>query len=88
MIKKLLGAAVVAAVAFAVVPAQAAKLSAVGCSGPNFGKAESAVEAMADGDSKWAAEKEIAAAQDSMLNGKMAACGAHLTKAMQTTTAK
>jgi hypothetical protein len=37
---------------------------------------------MADGDSKITAQKEIAAAQDAMLNGKMGACGMHLSKAM------
>jgi hypothetical protein len=78
MIKKLLGAAAMAAVAFAVVPAHAAG----GCSGANLAKTESMVEAMADGDAKWAAEKEIAAAQDAMLAGKMGACGMHLSKAM------
>lgn len=87
MVKKLLGAAAMAAVALAVVPAHAAKMG-LGCSGSNFGKTESAIETMADGDSKWAAEKEMAAAQDSMLNGKMGACGAHLSKAMQATTVK
>ena len=43
--------------------------------GANLGKTESAIEAMADGDGKWAAEKEMAAAQVSMLNGKLASCG-------------
>ena len=88
MVKKLLGAAAMAAVALAVVPAHAAKMGMMGCSGPNLAKAESAVETMADGDGKWAAAKEMAAAQDSMLNGKMGACGAHLSKAMQATMAK
>lgn len=87
MVKKLLGAAAMAAVALAVVPAHAAKMG-MGCSGPNLAKAEAAVETMADGDGKWSAEKEMAAAQDSMLNGKMGACGAHLSKAMSATMAK
>ena len=87
MVKKLLGAAVMAAVALAVVPAHAANMG-VGCSGANLGKTESAIEAMADGDGKWAAEKEMAAAQDSMLNNKWGACGAHLSKAMHATMAK
>jgi hypothetical protein len=78
MIKKLLGAAAMAAIAFAVVPAHAAG----GCSGPNLTKTETMVEAMADGDAKWAAEKEVAAASDAMLAGKMGACGMHLSKAM------
>jgi hypothetical protein len=77
MIKKLLGAAAMAAVAFAVVPAHAAG----GCSGANLTKTESMVEAMADGDAKYAAQKHIAAAQDAMLAGHMGACGMHLSKA-------
>lgn len=86
MVKKLIGAAAMAVVALAVVPAHA-KMG-MGCSGTNFGKTESAIETMADGDGKWAAEKEMAAAQDSMLNGKMGACGTHLSKAMHDTMAK
>jgi hypothetical protein len=88
MIKTIIGAAAIAAVTLAVVPAQAAKKMAVGCSGDNLAKTESSVEAMADGDGKWAAEKEMAAAQDAMLNGKMGACGMHLSKAMHTGMAK
>jgi hypothetical protein len=87
MIKKLIGAAAMAAVAYTVVPAHAAKMG-VGCSSPNLTKTESAVEAMADTDVKFMAEKEIAAAQDAMLNGKMGACGAHLTKAAEVSGAK
>ena len=87
MVKKLLGAAAMAVVALAVVPAHAAKLG-MGCSGTNFGKTESVIETMADGDNEWAAAKEMAAAQDSMLNNKWGTCGAHLSKAMQATTAK
>jgi hypothetical protein len=82
MINKLLGVAAVAAVAFAVVPAQAAHMG-VGCNGSSFAKAESAVEASADGPSKFAAEKEVAAAQDAYLNNKFGACGSHLSKAMR-----
>jgi hypothetical protein len=80
MIKKLLGAAAMAAVVFAVVPASAAKLE--GCSSGNLEKTEAAVEAMANSEGKIAAQKEIAQAQDAMLNGKMSACAMHLTKAM------
>jgi hypothetical protein len=87
MVKKLLGAAAMAVVALAVVPAHAAKMG-MGCSGDNLGKTETAIETMADGDSKWTAEKEMAAAQDSMLNNKWGACGAHLSKAMHATMAK
>ncbi len=77
-----------AAVALALTPAQAAKMGAVGCSGANMTKTESTIEAMADGGGKWAAQKEVAAAQDSMLNGKMGACGMHLSRAMHATMAK
>lgn len=86
MIKKLLGVVAMAAITCAVVPAHAARMG--GCSGANMAKTESAIEAMADGDAKWAAEKEMAAAHDSMLNGKMGACGMHLNKAMHSTMAK
>jgi hypothetical protein len=85
---KLLGVIAIAAVAFAVAPAQAAKHAMGGCSGANLEKTETAIEAMADGDSKWVAEKEITAAQDSLLNGKMGACGMHLNKAMHATMSK
>ena len=40
------------------------------------------IESMADGESKLTAQKEISAAQDAMLNGKMGECGMHLSKAM------
>ena len=64
---KLLGVIAIAAVAFAVAPAQAAKHAMGGCSGPNLEKTETAIENMADGDSKWVAEKEITAAQDALM---------------------
>jgi hypothetical protein len=83
MLKRLIGAAAIAAIAYAVVPANAAKVSA-GCSGENLSKTESMIEAMADGEGKIMAQKEVAQAQDAMLNGKMGACAAHLTKAMHT----
>jgi len=70
-----------AAIAYAIAPANAARINA-GCSGPNLEKTETAIEAMADGDGKIVAQKEIAMAQDAMLSGKMGACGAHLSKAM------
>jgi hypothetical protein len=88
MIKTLIGAAAMAAVAFAVVPAHAAKMGAVGCSGPNLTKTESDIEAMADNEVKFMAEKEISLAQDAMLNGKMGACSMHLGKAAHATMAK
>jgi len=80
MLNKLLAAAAVAAIAYATCPANAAKVSA-SCSGGNLSKTESMVEAMADGDAKFAAQKEISAAQDAMLAGKMGACAGHLNKA-------
>ena len=69
-----------AAIAYAVVPANAARVGA-GCSGSNLERTETAIEAMADGEGKIAAQKEIAMAQDAMLSGKMGACGMHLSKA-------
>jgi hypothetical protein len=87
MIKTLIGAAAMAAVAYAVVPAQAAHMG-VGCSGANLGKTESAVESMADTEVKFAAEKEMSLAQDAMLNGKWGACGMHLSKAAHESMAK
>jgi hypothetical protein len=69
-----------AAVAFAVVPASAAHMA--GCSGPNMAKTESMIEAMADGEGKMMAQRELASAQASMLDGKMGACSSHLSKAM------
>jgi len=82
MIKKLLGAAAMAAIACSVVPVQAAKMSGGGCSGANLAKTETMIETMADGESKLTAQKEISAAQDAMLSGKMGACGMHLSKTM------
>jgi hypothetical protein len=83
--KKLLGVIAIASLALAVAPAQAAKKMG-GCSATNLEQTETAVENMADGDGKFAAQKEIAAAQDALLNGKMGVCGAHLNKAMHATT--
>ena len=81
MLNKLVAAAAVAAIAYATCPANAAKVGA-GCSGGNLSKTESMVEAMADGEPKFAAQKEISAAQDAMLAGKMGVCASHLSKAM------
>ena len=77
-----------AAVVFAVAPASAAKMGMAGCSGDNLAKTESAIEVSADGNSKWDAEKEITAAQTSMLDGKMGACAMHLSKAMHDVSVK
>jgi hypothetical protein len=87
MLNKLLVATAMAAIAYAIVPANAAKVSA-GCSGDNLSKIETMIENMADGEGKFAAQKEIAAAQDAMLSGKMGACASHLSKAMHTGMAK
>ncbi|MGC2777712.1 MAG: hypothetical protein WA418_18965 [Bradyrhizobium sp.] len=82
MMRKLLGAALLTAAMAAFGPVQAAKMHSAGCSGANLEKTETAIEAMADGDARYTAQKEIAAAQDALLSGKMGACGMHLTKAM------
>jgi hypothetical protein len=87
MLNKLIAAAAMAAIAYTVVPANAAKVSA-GCGGENLSKTESMIEAMADGEGKVVAQKEVALAQESMLSGKMGACAAHLSKAMHAGTAK
>jgi hypothetical protein len=87
MLNRLLAATAIAAMAYAVSPADAARVKA-GCSGDNLSKTESMIENMADGEGKIAAQKEIAAAQDAMLSGKMGACASHLSKAMHVGTAK
>ena len=94
MLRKLLGAAAMAASAFAFVPAHAAHVHharvhhavhvGVGCSGDNFAKAEGGVETMADTPAKFVAEREIAQAQDAMLDGKMSGCAMHLGRALDT----
>jgi hypothetical protein len=80
MINKLLGAAAMAAVLYSTVPASAASMG--GCSGDNLTKTESMIEGMADGEGKAVAQKEVAMAQSAMLDGKMGACAAHLSKAL------
>ena len=75
-----------AAVAYAVVPASAAKMA--GCSSENLAKAESSIEAMADSEGKMMAQKEVAQAQDALLKGKVGVCAMHLTKAMHAGTMK
>ncbi len=87
MLNKLLAATAIAALAYAVSPADAARVKA-GCSGDNLSKTETMIENMADGEGKIAAQKEIAAAQDAMLSGKTGACASHLSKAMHVGTAK
>ena len=82
MLNKLFAATAIAALAYAVAPANAARVNA-GCSGDNLSKTETRIETMADGEGKMAAQKEIAAAQDAMLSGKMGVCASHLGKAMQ-----
>jgi DMSO/TMAO reductase YedYZ molybdopterin-dependent catalytic subunit len=86
MMKKLLGAAAMAAAALSVAPASAARLE--GCSGSNLMKTESQVESMADGDAKWVAFKEVTAAQTALLDGKMSVCAVHLDRAAHAGTIK
>jgi hypothetical protein len=89
MPRKLLGAAAIAATAYAFVPAAHARHvhhaahAGVGCIGDNFAKAEGEVETMADGPAKFMAEREIAQAQDAMLSGKMSGCAMHLGRALR-----
>jgi hypothetical protein len=85
MVKKLLGAAAVAAIAYAFVPAHAAKVG-IGCSGESLAKAEGPAETMPDGPAKFTAQREIAAAQDAMLKGTMSGCAMHLGRAMRAET--
>ena len=59
MLNKLLAAAAMAAIAYAVVPASAAKMA--GCSGENLAKTETMIDAMADGEGKISAQKEVVA---------------------------
>jgi hypothetical protein len=80
MINKLLGAAATAAILYSTVPVSAAQMG--GCSGANFTKTETMTDAMADGPGRMMAQKEIAAAQAAMLDGKMGVCAMHLSKAM------
>ena len=86
MLNKLLGAAAMVAVLYSTVPASAAGMG--GCSGENMTKSESMVEAMADGEGKATAQREVAMAQTAMLDGKMGACAAHLSKVMHVGMAK
>lgn len=79
---KLIAISALAATLGAVLPAHAAK-HGMACGGANLEKTETAVEAMADGDAKYTAEKEVALAQDALLTGKMGACAVHLSKAAQ-----
>jgi hypothetical protein len=82
MMKKLIGAAAVAAIVLAVAPASAARMHS-GCTSANLEKTETMVEGMSDADAnKSMAYKEITDAQGAMLSGKMGACAMHLSKAM------
>jgi len=81
MLKKLLGAAAMAASAYAFVPAHAAHLN-VGCGTDELARTEGALETMADGPGKFTAEREVAEAQDAMLKGSMRGCAMHLSRAM------
>jgi hypothetical protein len=89
MLRKLLGAAAIAATAYAFVPAAHARHVhhtahvGIGCSGDNFAKAEGGVETMADIPAKFMAQREIAQAQDAMLSGNMSGCAMHLGRALR-----
>jgi hypothetical protein len=87
MRNKLIAATAMAVIAYAAVPAHAAKVTA-GCSGDNLAKTESMVETMADGPGKIVAQKEMAQAQDALLGGKMGVCASHLNKAAHAGEAK
>src|SRR5438045_2438573 len=80
MLKKLLGAAGMAALIYPTVPASAADVA--GCAGADQAKAASTVEAMADGPAKFGAQREIAQAQGDLLKGNMRGCAMHLSRAM------
>jgi hypothetical protein len=86
MINKLLGAAAMAAIVLSIAPASAAHMG--GCSSANLTKTETSVDTMADGEGRMMAQKEIAAAQTAMLDGKMGVCSMHLSKAMHDSMAK
>lgn len=91
MLRKLLGAAAMAATAYAFVPAYAAHVhvhAGVGCSSENLAKVEGGVDTMADGPGKLMAEREIAEAQEAMLSGTMSGCAMHLARAMREETAE
>jgi hypothetical protein len=81
MLKKLLGAAAMAASAYAFVPAHAAHLN-VGCGTDELARTEGALETMADGPGKLTAEREVAEAQDALLKGSTRGCAMHLSRAM------
>jgi hypothetical protein len=84
MLRKLLGAAAMAATAYAFAPAYAAHVHVgVGCSSENLAKTEGGVETMPDGPGRFTAERELAQAQDAMLNGNMSGCAMHLNRAMR-----
>ena len=80
MLKKLLGAAAMAAAAYAFVPAHAAAAGL--CSGDSQAKAQGQVQSMADGPAKFMAQSEIARAQTAFLAGNMGECAMHLSNAM------
>lgn len=81
MNRKALGVAALAAIVFAAGPAYAAKIRAGGCSGPDQARVEAMVDGMADSPNRIMAQEEIALAQNDMLNGRMAGCALHLTRA-------
>ncbi|MGA7803839.1 hypothetical protein [Bradyrhizobium sp.] len=81
MLRTLLGAAAMAAAAYTCVPAYAAHVG--GCSGDNLTKAESALDTMADVPAKFAAQREMAQAQNALLADNWGGCAMHLSRAMR-----
>jgi len=84
MLNKLLGAAAMAAAAYAFVPAHAA---GIGCSGADQAKAQGQIVGMADGPAKFMAQREIAQAQSAYLAGNMTQCAVHLANVMSASAA-
>jgi hypothetical protein len=84
MLKKLIGAAAVAAATCAFVPAQAAYVG-LACSDDNLAKTEGATEAMPYVPGKIVAQREMAAAQTALLADNWRQCAMHLANAAQAT---
>jgi hypothetical protein len=82
MLKKLLGAAAIAATTYAFVPAQAAHVG-LACSDDNLAKTEGTAESMPDVPGKYMAQREMAAAQAALLANKWRECSMHLANAAQ-----
>jgi hypothetical protein len=78
-----LSAAALAIIVFAVAPASAAKVKAVGCSADSIAKAASIVDGLPDTDAnKLVGHKEMTDANQALVNGKMGECAMHVNKVM------